>query len=324
MSETTIEETAENSDIIKYRNSDETPDISIILPTRNDEGSVSECIDRAVSAAKELGMTVEIIVSDSSKDRTPEIAAEKGAIVVAPDREGYGYANLMALEHARGGIIVMGDASGAYDFGELPKLIRPISDGDVDLVLGSRMKGEIKPGAMSLIRQMGNPILTHFLNVFYRGDFSDAFSSFRAIKRDAVSQLELQSTGMEFHIELIIEALDKDLHIMQVPVTYHARLGEASLTSFSDGWQILNFMAINIPSYRSDLIKSIQNVILGLLLADAGIIIFDITLPVIGRYIIFWVLPVLVVIFYMSLVAEEIQPQSKHPRNLELSTNDQQ
>jgi len=237
-------------DLLVSPDSDRRPTLSVVMPTLNEEVGVSECIEQVKTALAELGVTGEIIVSDSSTDRTPEIAAECGARVVTPDRMGYGYAYKYAFEQARGDYVVIGDADTTYDFEELPKLLETVQDGGADMVLGSRFEGEIKPGAMPrLHRYVGNPLLTRFLNVFYGAGVSDAHSGFRVVDRDVLDQLDLRSDGMEFASEMIMEASVEGFRIEEVPITYHERRGDATLESFRDGWRHVKFMLINAPSY---------------------------------------------------------------------------
>lgn len=80
-------------------------------------------------------------ISDSSTDRTLEIARELGAAVVNPDRLGYGYAYRYGFSHARGDYVVMGDADTTYDFTELPKLFRLVDAGDADLAMADSKGG---------------------------------------------------------------------------------------------------------------------------------------------------------------------------------------
>lgn len=99
-------------------NSRRQPDVSFVFPTKNEE-EIDTAIDWAVKALTALGLTGEIIVSDSSDDRTPEIAESRGAIVVEPGQLGYGYAYKYGFEFTRGDYIVMGDPtvrtiSGSY------------------------------------------------------------------------------------------------------------------------------------------------------------------------------------------------------------------
>jgi glycosyltransferase involved in cell wall biosynthesis len=244
------------------RESGEKPAISVVLPTLNEEEGVRICIEQIQETAESLGVTTEIIVSDSSTDRTPDIARELGAKVITPKKTGYGNAYKYAFEHVQGDYIVIGDADTTYDFGEFPKLLEVAVDTDADMVLGSRLEGEIRPGAMPALHQyVGNPLLTRFLNTFYDAGVSDAHSGMRVIKRDALEQLNLQSDGMEFASEMIMDAAEKDLKIEEVPITYHERVGDATLESFSDGWRHVKFMMTNAPGYLFTLPSAVFGVL---------------------------------------------------------------
>jgi len=230
--------------------SEQTPTLSIVMPTLDEEDGIRECIRRIRTAVADLGVSAEILVSDSSTDRTPEIAREMGAIVVEPDEPGYGYAYRYAFERARGEFVAMGDADTTYDFAELPGLLRHLITTDADVVLGSRLDGEIRPGAMPALHEyVGNPLLTKFLNVFYGAGVSDAHSGFRVFTRDALETLDLETDGMEFASEMIMDASAKGLTIEEVPITYHEREGDATLDSFRDGWRHVKFMLTNAPGY---------------------------------------------------------------------------
>ena len=250
------------TDVIVSAESDVQPELSVIMPTLNEEDGIVECIDRIKTAARELQIPTEILISDSSTDRTPELAAANDAIVVEPDEPGYGYAYRYAFRQARGEYIAIGDADTTYDFEELPKLFELVANGDADMVIGSRLEGEIKDGAMPPLHQhIGNPLLTKFLNVFYDAGVSDAHSGMRVISREALDDLNLQSTGMEFASEMIMEAGARDMMIKELPITYREREGEATLESFRDGWRHVRFMLLNAPGY----LFSVPGLVLGML-----------------------------------------------------------
>ena len=226
-------------------------DVSVIIPTLNEAETIGICIRKVQEVFKQYGIEGEIIVADNSEDDTPKIAESLGARVVTPDRRGYGYAYLYGFRFARGRYIVMGDGDDTYDFLEMPRLLEPLMKGEADLVIGSRFKGKIEKGAMPwLHRWIGNPILTWFLNLFFKAGVSDAHCGFRAIKREALERLGLGAEGMEFASEMIIEAVRHGLRIKEVPLTYRARRGGRSkLSSFSDGWRHLRFMLLHTPTY---------------------------------------------------------------------------
>ena len=232
------------------RNSDHTPVLSVVVPTLNEEAGIATCMEWIREAVETLQVPTEILVSDSSTDRTPEIAREYGAIVVTPDEPGYGYAYRYAFEQARGEYLVMGDADTTYDFRQIPRLLSHLEETGADMVMGSRLNGEIRDGSMpALHKYVGNPLLTAFLNAFYGAGVSDAHSGFRVFTREALATIAPQTDGMEFASELIMEAGAADLQIEEVPIVYHERVGEETLESFSDGWRHVRFMLVNAPGY---------------------------------------------------------------------------
>ena len=227
--------------------------ISVILPTLNEEESISDCIEEVKRGIEELKRVVnvnvdgfEIIVVDSSSDRTPDIAKEKGAVVVRCEKKGYGYAYSEGFKVARGEIIVMGDADGTYNFLQIPDLIKPLTDG-ADLVIGSRFMGKMEKGAMNFLNKVGNRMLTSFLNRTFKLSVSDSQSGFRAVKKSALERLSLKSDGMEFASEMIIEASKKGLKVAEVGIEYRKRRGRSKLRSFKDGWRHLRLMLLYNP-----------------------------------------------------------------------------
>jgi hypothetical protein len=144
----------------------------------------------------------------------------------------------------------MGDADTTYDFERIPALLEPVRDGSADICMGSRLEGDIRDGSMPpLHKHIGNPLLTKFLNTFYDAGVSDAHSGFRVFSRTALDELNLDTDGMEFASEMIMDAGAKDLEIEEIPIVYHEREGEETLDSFSDGWRHVRFMLVNAPGY---------------------------------------------------------------------------
>jgi hypothetical protein len=240
--------------------SDQLPVLSVVIPTLNEEGGIRPTLDRVREGVAALGVPAEVIVCDSSTDRTPDIAREEGATVVSPTKRGYGAAYKYGFAHARGEYIAIGDADSSYDFAELPKLFALVEDG-ADMALGSRFAGTIEEGAMPWLHQyVGNPVLTAFLNLFYDTDVTDSHSGFRVIRTDALERLRLRSDGMEFASEMIMQAGAIGLDVREAPITYHPRIGEPKLETFSDGWRHVKFMLVNAPGY----LFSLPGILLGL------------------------------------------------------------
>ena len=225
--------------------------ISIVIPALNEEGIVGKTVKSVpVEKLRKNGLDVEIVVVDNaSTDNTASEAREAGARVVYGEKRGYGNAYLKGFSEAEGDLIVMGDADGTYPFEMTYEFIQPILNGESDFVMGSRLKGDIKKGAMpALHKYIGNPFLTWMLNVLFKAGISDAHCGMRAIKKDVLDKLNLKSSGMEFASEMVIEAARKNVKIAEIPITYYPREGESKLSSFSDGWRHLRFMMLYRPT----------------------------------------------------------------------------
>lgn len=226
-------------------------DISIVIPALNEEGIVGKTVRSVpVKKLKEHGLETEIVVvNNASTDNTAQEATEAGAKVILEEKRGYGNAYLRGFRESKGDIIVMGDADGTYPFETTYEFIQPLLNGDADMVMGSRLKGDIQKGAMPVLhRYVGNPFLTWLLNLLFKAEISDAHCGMRAIRRDALAKLNLHSTGMEFASEMIIEAARENLKIAEIPITYYPREGDSKLSSFADGWRHLRFMMLYRPT----------------------------------------------------------------------------
>lgn len=224
-------------------------DVSVVLPCLNESKTVGRCVEKALHAFESCGLHGEVVVSDNgSIDGSPEIATQVGARVVHARRRGYGSAYLHGLAEARAPIIVMADSDDTYDLGEVPRLVAKVREG-YDMVLASRLRGNILPGAMPwLHRYVGNPILTAVLNLLFGLRVSDAHTGMRAFTREAYDRLNLRTTGMEFASEMIVNAAQMQLRIAEVPITYYPRQGESKLDTWRDGWRHLRYLLLRSPT----------------------------------------------------------------------------
>jgi glycosyltransferase involved in cell wall biosynthesis len=226
------------------------PEISVVVPCLNEEDAVGTVVDQAWQGIRDSGRRGEVIVVDNaSTDRSAEVAAEHGAIVVREERPGYGSAYLAGLAVARGDYVVMGDADATYPMRELAPFVERLASGN-DLVVGSRFEGTIHGEAMPwLNRHVGNPILTGLLNILFGVKISDAHCGMRAVRRDALEALDLHSTGMEFASEMVFKAFRRKLRVSEIPIDYYPRVGESKLNRFGDAWRHVRFMLLYSPSW---------------------------------------------------------------------------
>ena len=227
------------------------PLVSVVIPCLNEAAGIGKCVAKARKAICEMKVPGEVVVIDNgSSDGSPEIAERAGARVVHERRRGYGAAYLRGFREARGQYFVMGDGDDSYDFLDIARFLKPLIDGEADMVMGTRLKGNILPGAMPWShRWIGNPILSGILKVFFGTRISDSHCGMRSFTRAAYGRMRLRTQGMEFASEIVVCALREKLKILEVPITYHPREGESKLNGLSDAWRHMRFMLVYSPSY---------------------------------------------------------------------------
>jgi glycosyltransferase involved in cell wall biosynthesis len=209
-------------------------------------------VEKALKTMQSLGIHGEVLVVDNgSNDRSVELALAAGARVAHQSLKGYGNALRKGFAEARGRFIIMGDCDESYDFADLQRFVDRLRGG-ADLVMGNRLGGEIKPGAMPwLHRWVGNPGLTWFLNVLFRAGIGDTYCGMRGFRRDAVPRMNLQMPGMELAPEMVIKSARAGLRIEEIPITLSpdGRDRRPHLRSFRDGWRGLRFMLMCSPTF---------------------------------------------------------------------------
>ncbi|MCB1070538.1 MAG: glycosyltransferase family 2 protein [Verrucomicrobia bacterium] len=224
--------------------------LSIIIPCLNEKATLAAAINLARQAIEQSGLSGEVVVSDNgSTDGSQAIAEREGARVVQAPRKGYGYALLEGFKQAKGEYLVMGDADATYDFREAVAFIEHLKNG-ADFVIGSRLAGNIHPGAMPFLhRYLGTPVLSFLINLFFGLRITDCNCGMRALTRKAFDRLGLISGGMEFASEMIIKAGLYNLKVKEVPCSLHkdTRDKEPHLRTWRDGWRHLRFILLFAP-----------------------------------------------------------------------------
>ena len=240
------------------------PEVSVVIPCRNEAASIGACVRAALSAIREHGYHGEVVVSDNgSTDGSADEARRAGAVVVHQPIRGYGAACLRGLEAARGEILVLVDGDGTYDLDHLPRFVEPLRSG-YDMVLGTRRNGVMRPGSMrKRHRHVLEPLQTHLTRRFFDHPISDVRCGFRSLRREAADRLDLGATGMEFASEMMVEAAKNHLDVVEVPVTFHPRPEGGDRRSLGDGWRVGRQLLLLSPT-RLFLVPGPVLVLLGL------------------------------------------------------------
>lgn len=230
-----------------------TLELTILMPCLNEAETLEVCIRKARLGAQRAQITsYEILIADNgSTDGSQAIAERMGARVIDVPMRGYGAALWAGILAANGRYTIMGDSDDSYDFSEIIPFIQELRQGKA-LVMGSRMRGEIKPNAMPFLhRWLGNPVLTFIGRVLFGSPFSDFHCGLRAFDTVAMRNLNLKTHGMEFASEMVIRATLEHLSWAEVPVTLHpdGRSRPPHLRTWRDGWRHLRFMLLYSPRW---------------------------------------------------------------------------
>jgi glycosyltransferase involved in cell wall biosynthesis len=227
-------------------------ELSILMPCLNEAETLAVCIDKAQAYLERSGIVGEVVIADNgSTDGSQEIAEAHGARVVPVADKGYGAALLGGIAAAQGTYVIMGDADDSYDFSNLDPFVEKLRAGD-ELVMGNRFLGGIEPGAMPpLHKYLGNPVLSTIGKIFFRSPISDFHCGLRGFNREAIKQLHLQTTGMEFASEMVVKASLGGSRVSEVPTTLKkdGRSRPPHLRSWRDGWRHLRFLLIFSPRW---------------------------------------------------------------------------
>jgi len=227
-------------------------ELSIVMPCLNEVATVSTCVRKAISWLESRAICGEVIVADNgSTDGSIESSLQAGARVVRIRLRGYGSAVMGGIESASGRYLIMGDADDSYDFSDLDGFMERLRAG-CDLVQGCRLPiggGHVMPGAMPFLhRWIGNPLFSFVAQHWFGAPIHDVYCGLRGFNRRFYQQLNMQRTGMEFAVEMIIKASLIKARIGEVPITLHpdGRAGrKPHLRTVRDGWRTLQFFLLH-------------------------------------------------------------------------------
>jgi len=242
----------EGPDPMKQSRTGPCPEVSVVIPCLNEERTLGACIDKALGAFKESGITGEVVVADNgSTDASVQVAERRGARVVHAVSKGYGSALRKGIQDARGEFIVLGDADGSHDFSETPRFVAKWREG-YEFVVGNRFQGEIKDRAMPWHHKyLGTPFLSALLHLFFGAGVGDINCGMRGITRELCQRLDFRTTGMEFASESLIKAAKSGARMAEVPITMwpDQRGRPPHLRPFRDGWRHLRFILLSAPNW---------------------------------------------------------------------------
>ena len=218
--------------------------VCVCIPTLNEESSVEE----VVYNVRESGYDNILVIDGGSDDNTQELASKAGAEVHQQEWDGEkGAAMREAFSVTNEEVVVFLDGDGTYEPAHIDRLVSPIFEDGYDHVIGSRF-ADMKDDAMSPSHRIGNKGINLIFRVLYRENLHDILSGFRAVKRDAYEEMELNSTGFDIETELAALSVKRGHSVLVTPTSYYDRKGESKLEGFSDGFKIVKRMVKSLRS----------------------------------------------------------------------------
>ncbi len=211
------------------------------MPVFNEKDTIRAILDQVRS----VGMVDQIIaVDDCSADGTREILQQEARLhddltLILHDRnQGKGAAVRSGLEHVTGDIVIIQDADLEYDPRDYAALIRPIQEGRVKVVYGSRFLGPRKD--MLFSHMLGNKLLTLITNIMFDTTLSDMETCYKVMRADVARQLKIKSNRWGIDPEITAKVLKRGNRIFEVPISYYGReYAEGKKISWRDGFVVL-------------------------------------------------------------------------------------
>lgn len=208
--------------------------VNVIIPALNESAAISKVIGDIPDFVQEI-----IVVDNGSTDTTAEMAKNAGATVLHESKKGYGHACLKGLDYLKNlnkktDIVVFLDG----DYSDYPEqmsdVIAPITDNNMDFVLGSRKKNLSEKGAMQPQQRFGNWLATRLMTLFFNSKFTD-LGPFRAIKYEVLISLDMRDQTYGWTVEMQLKILKQKFTYCEIPVKYRNRIGVSKVSGTLKG-----------------------------------------------------------------------------------------
>ncbi len=170
-----------------------------------------------------------VVVDNNCVDQTIPLARTAGARIAKEPRQGYGFACMRALREAKGNIILLTEGDQTFKACDAKKFLAYIEN--ADLVVGTRTTQELldQNSQLDWFLNWGNQFIAKMIQLRFWGKvrLSDVGCTYRAIRREALERIidKLEVGGSAFSPHMIMVALENDLKVVEIPITFRERVG---------------------------------------------------------------------------------------------------
>jgi len=212
--------------------------IAAVIPCFNEALAIAQVVGEFRAALPEAEIHV---FDNNSTDDTAAVARAAGANVTHVALRGKGNVARRMFADVEADVYVMVDGDATYDVGEVRRLIALMVEGNLDMVVGSRVDDGADMQTYRRGHRFGNALLTGAVASLFDGRMTDMLSGYRVFSRRYAKSFPALSRGFEIETELTVHALELRMPFAEVPVPYRARPegSESKLSTYRDGWRIL-------------------------------------------------------------------------------------
>ena len=223
--------------------------LSVLIPCFNEKDTIEKIVNK-INKLENLNLEI-IIIDDKSIDGTREILDNKlqnqvSQIIFNEENHGKGYCIKRGIEAATGDVILIQDADLEYDPKEYYKLIKPINEGNADVVFGSRFIGGDERRILFFWHTIANKMLTLLSNMFTNLNLTDMETCYKVFKKDLIKKIDLKEKGFGFDPEITAKLAKQKPRIYEVGISYFGRTyDEGKKTTILSGLSLLKYIIFN-------------------------------------------------------------------------------
>lgn len=223
--------------------------IAVLIPCYNESKTIQKVVADYRTALPEADIYV---YDNNSSDGTDVLAREAGAIVRYEHCQGKGNVIRTMFREIHADAYLMIDGDDTYPAEYARQMVDLVLNDKVDMVIGDRLSSTYFEENKRPFHNMGNVLVRKLVNRFFHGDITDIMTGYRAFSPIFVKSFPVLSKGFEIETEMTIHALDKNLSLRSIPVTYRDRPeGSVSkLNTYSDGFKVLKTIFNLYKNYR--------------------------------------------------------------------------